>query len=1546
MSAKLERKITKKSKRIIISLGALLLLFFLLLALVFIPPIQNRIVSKVTQTLSENWGSDIKIGNIYISPTLKVVFSDLVINDLQQNAMIKVDKVKTRIKEINFTPFELIFYSLEIDGAEALFTKYLGDESVNIGMWARSLKKSEEKGSFSLHADRLLMTNSRFLLHNENTITDGDAGENIDYGFFELNDITFKTKDFNVNRDDISAQITKLAFSQYSGFSVLEANAFFRINSNGLTFNKGKIATAHSIIYFDLHFDYDNWSSYASFTDSVMIRANINPSVIHFSDISRFSKALNGMDQYVVFSGTVNGTVNSMYVHDFSIFFKETNALRGSLYMKDITDFKNGYYDLNLHKTTINIYDLTKFLLPGGRQTPIPKELYPMGNTNLELSFKGDFSTFAAKLNLHSQLGSASAQLALYEAHGRYLFDGKASSPNFNIGKVIQSNDLLGNVAFNIALDGYSLMNPRQEMNIEDMYANLSGNIQRFDLLNYPIRDISLNGMLNGKKFDGHIHSADTNLNFTFNGVVDLTNEIPNFRSYISVARFAPEQFAKNYPIIDSVNAKGLSRAIYMAQQNPDLTFSFDSLEFNISGDQLNHLNGFAGVDGIFFSNGQDSIYSERIRLTAISTQTGIHRFILTSNFANVTVSTNYQLNSLLDSLMTVGHRYLPNIIPAKQDYHAATADIDSVTGSPKEYYFQLSAETFRTRELFDLLLPGVQIAPRSICDLYIGSTREKDSLHFNTRRIVIRDKFRLYAMDITGRSSNDSVFNLILGGDSIVIAQENSAIHISDPKIMTEINNNLISYHLQWSGAGLQNSWLSGYVDATTKDSIAVKILSSSLYFNDDKWQFNDDHKVTILKEGVDFHNVLLGAGESTISAHGLLSFRGNDNLDLKIKNVALTQINNFTSRINLSFGGDISAAVKIGNWNNKRLFTGKVLVSDFIFNNAEMGNLFVTAAVPENTNIAFAGGLFKREEPFNSASIAQYSIRNYNMENHILANMSGFFETEERNLLIKATIDTLELGFLAPFFKSFSHRIDGKAQGELTFHSNPDSAYLDGRVKVLDGYLGISPLNTVYRLINQDIIFNHRGIEFPDVEIVDFAGNRGKVTGGLYHQLFKNFVFDINIETNRLLVLNTEKAPDVSFYGTGFAEGRVRMEGNTDFLRFHGTNLRTLQGTRLNLPVMFSDRVSETDGIRFKTATPLDAKVEEKMSTIMDFNFTFDVTRDAEVFVELDPAIGGTLAARTEGTLQVHYNTETDLTLKGLVTIMSGNYQMSFRDLFLNLNMQLVEGGTVTFDGGISNSIIDAKALHRTMAPIHALDNEMPTGRTQVNAYLLLSGILMNPSINFEFEFPNLDSEDNLRLNTAMNSDNVNSAATQFFSLVLTSNFINSGNIGESREDLDLVAGVGTELFSGILNNLLFSNMDFFDEFGMNIRNAGQLTNDMEFSLGGKKTIDRWILQGDIGYRSDLAADASNTGNANNIIYDFSIEYLINRSGNLRARAFVSSGNYDLNTLQSTTSVASIIAGGSIIFKVDFNNGADITNAFRRQKKMKETTTKKEKK
>ena len=1529
---KLKRKIIKKIAIVSLwVLGIFIALDLLLVSLFFIPPIQQAVVNKVTTMLSSNWGSDINIEKIYVTPTLKIAFEGLTINDNRQNAMITVAQAKARLKKIGFAPFTLSFFTLEVDGADVILEKYIGDESVNIGLWARKIKKNDEKGTFTLHADHLLLENSRFSYTNEATNKYDGTNTEMDYAFFELQDITFNFNDFNVRGADISGQIVKLAFEQYTGFTMLEASANFRINENGMIFDKGKMITANSKIFLDLKFDYDNWSSYSSFTDSIRINATLRPSWLSMKDVAAFAPSLKGMEQNFVFEGEVEGVINDMDIRQFALHYQKNTVLAGNLHAVNITNFKNAQLNLDLQNSTVNPKELSGFALPKSKTLTIPEKLHAFGNARLKGHFKGSPKNFKTDLALSSDLGNAAVELAAAEDRSHNLqYSGCATTQSFNLGQLIQNQKLLGMVDLNAELSG--AIKSKGKDNSSSIELNVDADIARFDLLGYPINHIAVQGTLADKQFDGTVTSDDKNLNFDFDGTLDFSGPMINTRSALALHRFAPGAIVASRSPIDSTTAQGIDKFLLYAQRNPTLELSFNSLELNMRGDELAKSNGFVSVDNIKLQNDGQTIQGERIRLTKISMESGLQKIILVSNFLNADISTTYPLTVLKDSLLEVAYHYFPNILPQKEE---VAEPIITTLSSDKEYYFQLSLETFQTRDIFSFLLPEIRIAPRTTCDLYVSSHRHNDRIDISTQSFRFNEKLRVSNFTAHGKNIQDA-FRFSMTSDSIILPQKKNNITFKTIALNTDIkDNNTIHFDLQWMNPAAISDYqssLAGTIDASKKDDITVVFTNSTLNLQGNVWSFNDDHLIRFQRKQINFDNVVLRAGESNLNINGLFSFLKEDNLSIDIKNVDLKQINAIMSNMNLSFAGDLSARIRIHSWNQRRLITGKVMAGDFAFNDEMLGNLFLVAALPEASSIGFGGGLFHRDNPINSVMVDQYTMRDFNNEPLKLANLSGRFESAIKNLTVNATMDTLRIGFLSPFLQSFSHIIEGSARGELTFKTSPDSTYFEGKVIAQKATLGIAPLNTVYTLDNQTIEFNQKGIIFNSLTLKDMQGNSAVLTGYVHHQKFKDFKIDLSLETNRIMALNAPKKSDTYFYGDGFVSGRVSIKGDTEKLTFSGRNLRTLSGTKLFLPLTFAERVSESDGIRLKIHPDIlqtTAETTPKSSMEMEFDFVFDITKDAEIQIDLDPSIGGVLTARVEGPLQLTYKSTDALNLMGLVNIVGGRFAMAFQDL-INIRLDLVPGGTISFNGPIESSVLNAKTLHRTNSSIQELLPDASARRVPVNAYLNLTGNLMTPTIGFNFELPNNSEEDNARLLSAIDLSNMNNGARHFFSLWLTSKFAAASEMENQNSNMgNTIGNTGAEMLSGMLSNLLFQQIKY-GEFGFNYK-ASDSEHAAEYSMNATIPVfnDRIIIQGNVGY-----ADGSGTssGVESYIMGDASIEFLLNEEGSWRFKAFYT--NTDESSSFFGNSQGQVNIGGvALIYRKEFNDGKDFLESFRKK-------------
>ena len=101
----MSRKITKKIVRIaLIVIGAFIALDLLVVALIFVPPIQQKIVDVVTEKLSDKLQSRISVDKIYLSPTLKLNAEGFTIYDHRDEPMISAGKLQSRLLGLKLNP--------------------------------------------------------------------------------------------------------------------------------------------------------------------------------------------------------------------------------------------------------------------------------------------------------------------------------------------------------------------------------------------------------------------------------------------------------------------------------------------------------------------------------------------------------------------------------------------------------------------------------------------------------------------------------------------------------------------------------------------------------------------------------------------------------------------------------------------------------------------------------------------------------------------------------------------------------------------------------------------------------------------------------------------------------------------------------------------------------------------------------------------------------------------------------------------------------------------------------------------------------------------------------------------------------------------------------------------------------------------------------------------------------------------------------------------------------------------------------------------------
>jgi hypothetical protein len=600
---------------------------------------------------------------------------------------------------------------------------------------------------------------------------------------------------------------------------------------------------------------------------------------------------------------------------------------------------------------------------------------------------------------------------------------------------------------------------------------------------------------------------------------------------------------------------------------------------------------------------------------------------------------------------------------------------------------------------------------------------------------------------------------------------------------------------------------------------------------------------------------------------------------------------------------------------------------------NESRLGDLFLVAGINNENNIRFSGGLFNSQEVHLDYNyLSEFSIRDFQNENSIIANVTGSYTN--KTFLATAEFDTLKADFLEPFLSGFSDKLTGTASGKLTFQASPEESFLDGTVHVLDAQMGIAALGTLYHVVDQDILFNKKGIFFDNMQLSDKDGNTATLSGEIRHKMFKDMQIALSIHTDRILAINTPRTTNAVFYGTGYVKGDVAITGSGDALYFKGPEIQTLSGSKIYLHVSSTNSASEADYIHFvarNDSTLTMEMTEQKSSTILNFDFTFDVNKDADVVILLD-AIGGTITARADGRFQLVYQSNSELNLYGNLLMHSGSIRISLFDV-VNSNFQLVNGGTINFDGPLENMTVNLSAYKTSKT---SLTNIIPpeylkTGNADVNSYIYLRGPLMRRiEPTFGFELPNSSEEIRNLFYTAIDTQNTENMTKQFAYFMVTNSFMPENMFAQNTTGIP-----GMNMLSNMVNNMLSNVIDSkHGGFGITY-NKGTESTSAEYGLKANANLfnERVLMSTSIGYYDDKTV----TNAYRNIYGNLSVEYLINPSGTWRVKAYTRIGDRDDNFYYLDEGYNNYVAGAALMYKQDF----DIRKRNKTKKNRKSTKT-----
>ena len=395
--------------------------------------------------------------------------------------------------------------------------------------------------------------------------------------------------------------------------------------------------------------------------------------------------------------------------------------------------------------------------------------------------------------------------------------------------------------------------------------------------------------------------------------------------------------------------------------------------------------------------------------------------------------------------------------------------------------------------------------------------------------------------------------------------------------------------------------------------------------------------------------------------------------------------------------------------------------------------------------------------------------------------------------------------------------------------------------------------------------------------------------------HRHFKDYSFLVDLQGQNMLMYNASQKKNPLIYGTVFASGTARIQGNGRLVDFD-INLQSEPNTSVYLDFINNNRAGDYDFITFVDKSKLSP------------------TSDSTAITPID------LANNPEEGAELRMNFMLDID----VNIVEGNYHFSLQQI-IRKDFKIRDGSTISFQGDPFNANMHIDAIYNLTANIGDLDqslaNESVRASVPVNCVLNLDGPLRAPTFSFDLEFPNSNEELERQVRAFVDTEDM--MTRQIVYLLVLNKFYTPEYAQTEYRSSELNA-VASSAISTQLSSILNSLTDKV-QIGTNIR-AGQdgFRDDTEYEmlLSSQLLDNRLLINGNFGVRNTI-----NTGRNNTFIGEFDLEYKLTPSGEIRLKAYNHARDMYFGLKQALT-----IQGVGIMYRKDFTHFSEI---FRRKRK-----------
>lgn len=1409
----------------------------IIVAIVNLPYLQSLIAEKCIDYFADTYNIELSVGDVYLKIPNQIVLGDVEMKDSCGNQLVAAREMKAYVEDFSFRNNFLMLSEVKLINPAI---NVIVDEN-GTANYDYILRKFE--------TDDTTPTNINIIC-KKTTVENGhlkyiDKRADNNASTFKISDIDIKDfntsiSDFKYLKDTITVTLDDFSLNEKSGLTINRISSKIKYYKTGLNLNDLIVKTNYSeLVCSDISI-YGKDEKYLSAPTEKIDKVNVNIDTLIFcvADIGHFNEDYKELTDSIHVHGIFSGRIEDFKFKNFGISMGNDTKLQANLSCNGLPIIDQTIVFGNISNMTTSKSDINRILKIVSPKSPVQ---LPNALKNLErIAFNGNLSGMLNDMVAYglvsTNLGTIKTDLALLpDWKSKSLqYEGSVSATNFNLHDIIDSDNTLGLVSLNAKVKG----------NVDSTATTsnrIYGQIRRFDFNGYTYRNALINGTLSNKHFDGSINVDDPNLQAEIIG------------KYI----FGAKKQSVDFSCDVSANMKELN---LVPKGTTDSKLEF-VLGAELTGDIINRPNGYISLSQAKFNLNDKNIQINSLKLIGAEEDDNKHSITAESEFLDLKIYGDYKITEIATDIYGMIVNTVPALLGGKYE------------AEPSNNYLSYSFRIKKINEFIKFIDPEINVTG----DIY------------TTNGYVFCDSKTLYGNIVVpkitkgNRTLEESNIELYsLNGITNFYYKTKSYhdnLHTFDNiQLAIGAENDSVGLNINWGGN--DTSFNSGFFMLDTKfiaqdnDSaprIEMNIHPAQFIFGQSVWQLGETN-IVYDKEEIEIDDFWLSNANQSLNVKGYISNDPDKMLSFLVNNVDIGNLNVFTKSKGYEFGGILHGSGRIANLYEVPIFTANIGIDDLTVNQENLGKLNISSKW-ENSNKAFVvTGTNKYIE------------------------LKGSYLTETDSLDASVMLKNFKLDVLEKYLNNYEiSGIKGDASGILDITGSIKAPQLNGNISLKQTELVYDYLKL--KAITEDKLYieNDR-FYFDNFKVKDDNGNLGVINGGIYHDNFKDFKFDLNVNLDDYKVMNTKQSDNNLFFGTIYATGGMAFEGVPGNFSVYAA-ATTEQGSKFVLPMEDNYQAQNINYLTFVTPEYQENEAEliqsTKSSTKYSIKLDVDITPSTEVQIVFDSKAGDRIKANGEGLLKVEYNSDEDLYLYGEIEISKGDYLFTLENI-INKRFTITPGGTITWSGNPYEGKLNIDAVYSANVSLKELMREeydttdTYNTKTNVECHMHLNGNLLSPEIQFSINIPNANDKIKTKL-ASLTQDEINKQL--LYVLVLNQFYDQNAEIlNQTGTTTNAVGVTTTEMLSNQLSNWIskiVKDVDVGFKYTPGTEVSGR---EIEVALSTQVFNERLLINGNLGI-------SDKRYNNENLVGDVEVQWKLNKKGTIRLRGF-SRKNTDLES------------------------------------------------